>query len=634
MQLFRCRRNRILISVASLLLACLLSAGLFLHYAAERHAEQEVRQHGELLLQQTSLLARPLLLANDRVSLNYLLNELVMLPYIRAAQLHDDREGTVARAGEAGGLEMQRPLAPDNLSQLTFWLDPAPLAAPLQRQLMQSGLFALLTLLATLLSLGWLLRERAPLAEQQSPAEPAAADSAFAAGPQVETQPYDEPEFPATEAPYADYRTSEPTEKNALDALTVVQAEPASEPAFEADSALSDQMAAQYAEADQIDAAEQRRTSAAPEHQCSDEAEVPEENIPFISDIVRDEGQFSPSIEPAYATESAQRTQPWNHYEPSSEPQDVALAEIEEHPAAKPTSDEQSARRLEPSFETDSLVQLLRPEQRGRTMPQFQPSSQPDEEPAQPAEADAEQPFDLDEQELDRDRQPGHATATATADTVKTRNPLKALREEVQLDLYTLEQELELILPGDEAGYCLYIDVASSHGGNVEESERLQLLKVYARMAGQSAAIYGGTAHQLANGDLRVNFDRPGANDNHGVNAVCAALLFNLLYKGYNQARIRAFLPVMNLHMALARGRLDKPELLLEEARFLTRTTQSNELISHTALTEVPDLKRNLLGTADVRREDEDKVLILKLSGHYQELLQKQANHLLNKLLA
>jgi len=116
------------------------------------------------------------------------------------------------------------------------------------------------------------------------------------------------------------------------------------------------------------------------------------------------------------------------------------------------------------------------------------------------------------------------------------------------------------------------------------------------------------------------------------VNAVCSAMLFTHLYKQYNQSQIRAFRPVMNLHMALVRGSRERVDRMQEEAHFLTRTIQSNELISHTALTEAPLLKESLLQSADIRREDEDKVLILSVSESYQALLEKQARHLLSKL--
>jgi hypothetical protein len=68
-----------------------------------------------------------------------------------------------------------------------------------------------------------------------------------------------------------------------------------------------------------------------------------------------------------------------------------------------------------------------------------------------------------------------------------------------------------------------------------------------------------------------------------------------------------------------------------EEALFLTRTTQSNDLISHTALTEATHLKSTLLQQAHIQRVEEDKVLIQSMGDSYQDLLRKQAIHLLRK---
>lgn len=205
-------------------------------------------------------------------------------------------------------------------------------------------------------------------------------------------------------------------------------------------------------------------------------------------------------------------------------------------------------------------------------------------------------------------------------------------RDEVQLDLYSFEHEMELLLTPEDAGYLLYIDTTTAHTEYADSELRADLLHTYQQLANQVAHIYSGEMIQLANGDMQILFATPQERDAHGVNAVCAGLLFTLLYRGYNKTRIGQFLPVLNFHTALVRGRHDKLALMLEEARFLTRTTQSNELISHTALTEAPDIKATLLKEADIRREDEDKVLIHKVKKRYQELFEKQANHLLIKL--
>ncbi|MGB0466090.1 MAG: hypothetical protein ACPGF7_00995 [Pontibacterium sp.] len=189
-----------------------------------------------------------------------------------------------------------------------------------------------------------------------------------------------------------------------------------------------------------------------------------------------------------------------------------------------------------------------------------------------------------------------------------------------------------LQLPADDAAYILYIDTTSACAGYTHSSERNLLLNVYNQLARQVVRIYGGQFEALANGDMQILFNQPLASDEHGANAVCSGLLFSLLYKGFNQDRIRQFKPVLNVHIALVRGHKNKIGQLQKEARMLARTTQSNNLISHIPLTDVPDLKRTLLKEADIRRENEDKVLILKVVARYQSLFEKQSEHLLSKL--
>lgn len=290
--------------------------------------------------------------------------------------------------------------------------------------------------------------------------------------------------------------------------------------------------------------------------------------------------------------------------EPHPAEPDVEAESVPPKPAPVPARE---SARQEPGFE--GLLDLLRPVKE-RLMPRFEPSP-PQEEP----------------QFLDIDDEPDLPPAKPAP---QRPNPLR-MRDEEQLDLYSFEHELELILAPQDAVYLLLIDAASGHADYVEEEERTTLLAQYLKQAQQVASIYGGEVEALDNGDIRIWFREPVEDDNHGANALCAAKLFTLLYRTWNQSRIRNFLPVLSLHMALVRGHRDRLQRVLEEAQFLTRSTESNELISHTALTEVPALKTNLLENADVRRESEDKVLILTLSEGYEELLHKQAEHLLNK---
>ncbi len=271
----------------------------------------------------------------------------------------------------------------------------------------------------------------------------------------------------------------------------------------------------------------------------------------------------------------------------------------------------------------DHLVDLLRPDDDAPHMPGFAPFSDHkvrDESKYLPSGADEDPVIEETSLELEPRK--------------KGTNPLfKNNQHEVQLDLYAFEQELELIVAAEEAGYLLYLDLASGHSDNLHNDELQELQEYYSRMLDMVIAIYQGDSTQLENGDLQLAFLKPHKDDSHGINAICASQLFNRLYKLFNQQRIRSFKPVLNLHMALVRGHYKKLPRMQEEARYLTHSTESNELISHTALSEAPDLKVSLLAGANIIRAEEDKVLIRSVNDNYQTLLDKQARHLLGKLL-
>lgn len=277
------------------------------------------------------------------------------------------------------------------------------------------------------------------------------------------------------------------------------------------------------------------------------------------------------------------------------------------------------------TLDNNDLVELLRPDTTER-MPHFKPTPmQPENE--QMHSSRKESTYEL-EDSLKEDRQ-SHSENTSQPATLKP-NPLRTHeRAEEQLDLYSLEHQLELSLQPKEAAYLFYIDATTGHADYVEPEEHNYLLQTYEHLIKKVSAIYGGSVSVNASGDLQLFFDDQDEEDGHGIHALCAAKLFTLLYRAFNHARIKSFKPVLNLHMAIVRGNREKFNLIKEEALFLTRTTQSNELISHTALTEAKQLKSTLLSSAEVRREDEDKVLVLSLTPSYQALLTKQATHLL-----
>ncbi|MGY8870644.1 MAG: hypothetical protein ACKVJE_09410 [Pseudomonadales bacterium] len=311
---------------------------------------------------------------------------------------------------------------------------------------------------------------------------------------------------------------------------------------------------------------------------------------------------------------------------------------ISEPYSEKTDVDENDQHQIDPEHDNDihstdetldnnELVELLRPDSTER-MPHFKPAPmQTDSEQTNEAYSPKESTYEL-EDSLQTHQQSLSKSAPELA-TLKP-NPLRAHeRTEEQLDLYSLEHQLELSLQPKEAAYLFYIDATTGHADYVEPEEHNYLLQTYEHLIKKVSAIYGGSVSVNASGDLQLFFDDQDEEDGHGVHALCAAKLFTLLYRAFNHARIKSFKPVLNLHMAIVRGNREKFNLIKEEALFLTRTTQSNELISHTALTEAKQLKSTLLSTAEVRREDEDKVLILSLTPSYQALLTKQATHLL-----
>ena len=302
-----------------------------------------------------------------------------------------------------------------------------------------------------------------------------------------------------------------------------------------------------------------------------------------------------------------------NRDESKASASELIAAPVEPEPSSQPTAENSDD-------DPELLIDLLRPADDAPNMPDFAPFSEKKESPKQALQKAPEQHPIVEEIDIKPQKS-------------KLKNPLfENDKHEVQLDMYSFEQELELIVSAEQAGYLLYLDLASGHSDNISGDELHELQEYYYRMLDMVIAIYQGEAARISNGDLQLAFLKPHKDDSHGVNAVCASQLFNRLYKLFNQQRIRRMKPVLNLHMALVRGHHKKLPRLQEEARYLTQSTDSNELVTHTALSEAPDLKVSLLAGAEIHRAEEDKVLIRSVNDNYQMLLDKQAKHLLKKL--
>jgi hypothetical protein len=340
------------------------------------------------------------------------------------------------------------------------------------------------------------------------------------------------------------------------------------------------------------------------DYDADDEESTEDSDAPLSFD---DLAQANEKIEPSFAG-----LEPEPAFEEGDEPLDVSatlkVPAMDSVPVIK-------SRLPETDSDDDSvdLVGLLRPEQNSAAMPKFKPSQ------IQPL-SDSEEP---ESEELE-------ISIPVPMNRPSSSKKLPIINEE-QLDLYSLEQELDLILSPDNAGYLILIDTTSAHSPNLDSEELAQIRRTYRTLANSVARIYFGKVEALGD-DLLIRFEIPKSDDSHGVNALCSALLFNILSRSYNQSRSKQNLALLNVQIAVVRGQLDRFGHMLDEARFLTRSTKSNAVISHTALSEAPELKSSLLTQADVRREDEDKVLINSIERRHQALLEKQARYLLAKL--
>ncbi|GAA0696141.1 hypothetical protein GCM10009104_25120 [Marinobacterium maritimum] len=565
---------RTLLSVALVLLLSLLLGGVFEYLRLQERAADQATEVSRAFGRSSAILIQPLVLSDDRISLNYLLNELTNQPLINGVRLTAPDQTLIALAGTPQGrlhtLELVQSEVP--IGQLSVWSNTETFSTPLRNQLLESAL-----LLAMCLGIAAVL---IVLSLRRNTSEASATEPSFAEVKAAFEQPRDSDRIP-------DFHFDQ-------------DSEPAAAPPAHADALTSLTATAPPAPASSAPAPESVTPPAEPEPE--------EDRLPAFT-----------AIEPDAAPTVELEAEP---------PRQQAHAE-------QPSRDADAVATDRDQLDTGELVSLLKPERSGASMPRFTPRA-PGADPLEEDRDEAMVPdlgsatdnFTFDEQGP-TERGPTERGPTNTADSRP--NPLQ-LSDEEQLGLYSFEHELELMLTPEEAGYLLLIDTRSAHSDNVDEEERAQLLRNYRTLANSAARIYSGTISALKDGNLRILFTDGDDKDSHGINALCCAMLFTYLYKQYNQQQIRAFQPVMNLHMALVRGAGERVDRMQEEAHFLTRTTQSNELISHTALTEAPLLKEMLLQKADIRREDEDKVLILNISDAYQTLLEKQARHLLSKL--
>jgi hypothetical protein len=577
---------------AAIALVLLFSSTLVGSYLlAKKAAENEALKQAKIWSNSASMLVAPLILSKDLVSLNFVTNQIADDPFVAGIQITDSQTMRLAAAGTQEGVHTAKSIAPNNeiIAQLEVWIDPTPV----QQQLnYQTGLISSGAIVAFLLSL-FIYRRQSKLLEEE-----------VAYIEQIE-QHFDDQSMDSV-------KTSETNSASEVNVGAEVDNEVDNSVILTEESQPSEQ----------ISEADLEPLEAEPHSETEPEIESPENSEKTFDDI----GNFGSAYDDPIFENSEPEEIKANNTEQVSEldkdETDLPPWESIEHPTVTEPSEPAN---IEPPIvkmqvnETDNdeidLVDLLKPERREPSVPPFKPLSKE-------AELDREEPsFET----LMFDTTPEHQEPEK-----KLARKLPIINEE-QLDLYTIEQELDLLTPASEAAYVVLIDFTSPHSALISNQEQLQIKRTYRTLANSVANIYEGEVSALGE-DILIQFNDASDDDEHGVNASCAAMLFAQLARSYNRSRQDQQEPVLNVHTAIVRGQQGRQERMADEARFLTRSTKTDRLISHTALSEAPDLKRGVLSTAEIKREDEDKVLILSLSKSYQELLEKQGRYLLAKL--
>lgn len=578
----------LLAAVSMLVLIMLVSIGT-LYLLAKSQATEQVEAQAERLANSVEILLTPLMLSDDRVSLNFIVNQLVDDPTLRGLRLTDSQQLSVAIAGEPADIKLTRRIEPNGemLGELTLWIDPLPTLNLLKSQLVWVFAGLILSLLLAALAYRYTPRDSDDNIDTDEPLD-FETELEHAYSHDVSDAESFDLSFEHKDSTADNNQYTQSPEEDSWADLVTKSSEDASADSEHFDSAMAQDHDNLYTN--------------------HTDAPLSFKNMGFNAQKNEVESDpFKAFAEPSFESLATHETA---FDEEPLRVSSTLKAPFDDIPIVK-----SQVMQRDPEDDRVDLVDLLKPEHDSKPMPRFKPSMKQPLEDNWPEEPESE--------ELE-------ISIPVPVNTAPRSRKLPIINEE-QLDLYTLEQELDLILAPQNAGYLILIDTISAHSPNLSLSESQQIRRTYRTLANSVARIYYGRVEALGD-DILIRFDIPNSDDSHGVNALCAALLFNLLYRSYNQSRTKQEQPMLNVHIAIVRGQINRFEHLLDEARFLTRSTRTQQLISHTALSEAPELKASLLSSADIKREDEDKVLINSVEKRHQSLLEKQARYLLAKL--
>lgn len=162
-------RQKLMLSVAFAVLVGFILSAVYLHLATSRLAKSETLILGDSLTLQSELLIRPLVLSNDRISLNYLLNELVQLDHLNGLQVQDKNGVVIARSGNTSDLKKTRRLQQQEktIGTLTLWLSAAPAEKLISSQHIVIAMLGGLTTLFALFAI-WLVSRKAVVVQTEA----------------------------------------------------------------------------------------------------------------------------------------------------------------------------------------------------------------------------------------------------------------------------------------------------------------------------------------------------------------------------------------------------------------------------------------------------------------------------------
>lgn len=183
----------------------------------------------------------------------------------------------------------------------------------------------------------------------------------------------------------------------------------------------------------------------------------------------------------------------------------------------------------------------------------------------------------------------------------------------------------------DRWSYLFYANHNVGGSDTLTTNERQQLLVRYRKSLEQVARLYKGELSEDPLGNWCVKFSPLSNDHSHGINALCAAQLFNALYRGINTQAIRSFSPALNIKLVLLCGYTEQIDALAEDALLLSDRIQDNDLITHKRLYQISSLNERLLGNASYRMHDNDTYLISALNSEYQTLIDRQSEHFLKQ---